>query len=281
MKSNGLSPEKCSGSAWAVTESREAAVALDIGEYCRRVEEHLTRVNSGHLVRIVGTGFTVVRAWAEAGIPLSIVFRGIDMKAERHRDGAATRPLRIEFCEPDVQSVFQNWRRAVGLGVGRSDHAGTPAPHVAGGLQPAGDGDAEESDAAGDSRARRPSLTKHLDRTIDRLSRAGGRLEWPEPLRDACDTVLQQLVDLRAQAKKVRGSARDELAARLPALDTALAAALRLHAPDSLRQSLRQEAVTELAAYRSRLSAEQWDRSIDVTTDRLIRDRLGLPVIDL
>jgi len=253
------------------TDGRAPALAIDIGEYCRRVEEHLTRVNVGHLVRIVGTGFALVRNWAEAGIPLSIVFRGIDMKAERHREGSATRPLRIEFCDPDVRSVFQNWRRAVGFMPSQADDA----------LEPHADGADDDAASGGEIKAKPPSLTRHLDRAIDRLSRAGGRLDWPEALRDACDRLLQQLVVLREQAAKTRGSARAELAARLPALDADLAESLRLHAPESLRQSLRQDAMTELAAYRSRLNAAAWERSIDVTADRLIRDRLGLPVIDL
>ena len=51
----------------------------------------------------------------QAGIPPSVVFRGIDLKAERHRLGKSTRPLRLEFCEPDVREVYRNWRRALGL----------------------------------------------------------------------------------------------------------------------------------------------------------------------
>ena len=53
-----------------------------------------------------------------SGVPLSVVYRGIDMKAERHREGQARRPLRIEFCEAMCASVFDNWRRAVGLTTG-------------------------------------------------------------------------------------------------------------------------------------------------------------------
>ncbi|HEX5068867.1 MAG TPA: hypothetical protein VFV78_01525 [Vicinamibacterales bacterium] len=249
-----------------MSDTSESPQSIDLGEYCRRVEEHLTRVNAGHLVRIVGTGFAMVKGWAEAGIPLSLVFRGIDMKAERHREGASARALRIEFCDPDVQSVFRNWRRAVGFTTGT-------AAGASGGLA--------EEEADGEPASKRPSVTKHLDRAIDRLSRAGGRLEWPDALRDTCDRVLQQLVAIRDQARKARGAARDELVARLPALDAELAASLRADAPESLRRSVREEAMADLASYRSRLSAEAWERSIDVTADRLMRDRLGLPVIEL
>ena len=94
-------------------ESR--GVGVDVGDYCRQVEDHLTRVNAGHLVRIVGPGFELVRQWAEEGMPLSVVFRGIDLRAERHRAGKSRRPLRIEFCEADVRDLFDGWRRAVGL----------------------------------------------------------------------------------------------------------------------------------------------------------------------
>jgi hypothetical protein len=91
------------------------APTVDVGEYCRRVEEHLMRVNDGHLVRIFGPGFELVRGWALGGIPLSIACYGIDQKAERHRAGSSKRPLRIEFCDVDVQEAFARWRRAVGV----------------------------------------------------------------------------------------------------------------------------------------------------------------------
>src|SRR5215471_19149127 len=90
----------------------------DLGEYCRRVEQHLTRVNGGHLVRVVGPAFELVRGWAEAGVPLSVVLQGINLKAERHRTGQALRPLRLEFCEGDIRALYADWRRAIGPALG-------------------------------------------------------------------------------------------------------------------------------------------------------------------
>src|SRR6185295_11602907 len=100
-------------------------------------------------------------------------------------------------------------------------------------------------------------------------------------LRDACDRVLQELLDIRSLARQARGAARDELVARLPALDTVLTQVLRTHAPEALRTRLQAEAAAELASYRSRLSSEAWERSVDVTTDRMLRERLNLPVLEL
>jgi hypothetical protein len=254
-------PVKCRGIESIVIDIEAQLSPDDISEYCRRVEDHVTRVNAGHLVRIVGPGFELVRGWALAGVPLSVVFRGIDMKAERHREGKAVRPLRIEFCEPDVRAVFENWRRAVGFA--RRD------------AEPAGSADPGTPDP------KRPSLSRHLDRAIDRLSRASGRLDLPVALRDACDRILQELADMRASAAKLRGAAREPLLARLAALDGELAEAARAHAPEGMRASLVADAAADLSAYRGRLAAGDWQRSVDVTTDRLLRDRLGLPLLEL
>jgi hypothetical protein len=246
----------------------DAGTPLDVGEYCRKVEEHLTRVNQGHLVRIVGAGFELVRRWAQEGIPLSVVFRGIESKAERHREGQARRPLRIEFCDADVQAVFAHWRRAIGLAVGRAADE-----------EPAGSTveDAADRDEPAPRRSR--SLTRHLDRAIDRLGRVAGRLDLDPGFREACDGLLQQLAEVRQSAPKTRGQARDELLVRLTALDAELARAARTFAPADLLASLSSAAAAELEPYRTRLTGGAWERSVAVTVDRLLRDRLALPVL--
>ena len=233
--------------------------AFDVGAYCRQIEDHLTRVNGGHLVRIVGPGFDLVRQWAEERIPLSVVFRGIDTRAARHRAGRARRPLRIEFCEADVRDVFDGWRRAVGV-----SHGTPPGP------------DGISVDAL---EPRRRSLTRHLDRAIDRMSAAAGRLDLPDTFRETVDHVLQQLVVLRDAARKARGPARGDLASKLAAIDRELIDAARTSAAPEVIGALRAEAEQDLAPYRDRLAGEAWQRSIDLTITRLLRDRLGLPTI--
>lgn len=231
----------------------------ELSEYCRQVEDHLTRVNGGHLVRVVGAGFELVRGWAEAGVPLSVVFRGIDLKADRHRFGHARRPLRIEFCEHDVRDVFEAWRRAVGVAA-----AATPAAE----------------DAAGATAPRRPSLARHLDRAIDRLAQAAGRTDLPAPLLDAVSEILRELASMRDRARGARGAIRDELSARLPALDADLLAAARASTEPVRLLAFREEATRELAAFRGRLDADAWERAVAVTVDRLVRDRYGLPQLE-
>lgn len=231
---------------------------VDLGDYCRRVEDYLTRVNGGHLVRIVGPGFAVVRQWADDGIPLSVVCRGIDLKAERHRAGRARRPLRIEFCEADVRDVYEGWRRAVGL-AGRE-----PAP------------------AAGDpgQRRRRPSLSRHLQRVIDRLGRLAGALELPGAVREAAAGALSDVAALRDESRGVRGAAREAIVGRLGEVDQRLLAQVRAATSRTALDEMTTDAERELMSFRDRLAADAWQRAVDVSVGRLLRDRYRLPVID-
>ena len=52
--------------------------------YVREIESYLCRKNGGHLIRIVGPAFEMVRGWAEQGVPLKVAFRGIDRRCERN-----------------------------------------------------------------------------------------------------------------------------------------------------------------------------------------------------
>lgn len=241
--------------------------AMDVGEYCRRVEEHLARVNEGQIIRIVGTGFELVRGWARSGIPLSVVCYGIDRKAERHRTGRAQRALRLEFCEPDVQASFAHWRRSVGIFIG------DPGPD---------DQSARPADVAEASpvlERRQPSMSRQLERAADRLVRAAGRLETPVQLRERLSSVLERVVELREQARRARPATRDQTATALADLDRDMLVAARAACGSELME-VEHDAAAELAPYRTRLAPDVWQRSFDASVDRLLRDRFGLPVLD-
>jgi hypothetical protein len=210
------------------------------------------------------------------------------MKAERHREGQARRPLRIEFCESDVRAIFDQWRRAIGLfavpdGVPGESDGTDGAPGGADGAPGGGDDGAPGLQARGTPAEphKRPSLGRHLERALDRLSRVAGRLDLPEELRAACDRAIQQTAALRESAARARGEARDRALADLEAIDGELMAGVRAHAPAGLVDVLRTDAAADLAPFRSRLAGDAWQRSMDVTVDRLLRDRLGLPVLQL
>jgi hypothetical protein len=235
----------------------------DVADYCRQVEAHLTRINGGHLVRVVGPGFAMVKQWADEGVPLSVVFRGIEQKAGRHAAGAAKRPRRIEFCEADVRALYDDWRRAIGVtalptaqadtGVAASERSATP---------------------------KRRSAPKAIDRAIDRLGRLAGRLDLPGEFRDAMSRLIEQLSALREDLAHTRGVSRDRVLERLAPLEGELLEHARgIVSADSMRE-ITARAEQDLAPYRERLSRDAWTRAVSVTVDRGVREHLELPSLD-
>ena len=227
----------------------------DVASYCRELEAYLTRKNEGHLVRIAGPVFEQVSGWAAQGVPLAVAFRGIDRYCERYyAKGPRRRPVRVEFCEPDILELFDDWRRAVGVTqlIEASPDAEAPA--------------------------KRDSLPAHLDRAIARLTamRAGGR----SPSFDArLDEAVRELDRTRAAAKQARGEARAAILDRLGALDRELLDAARSEVDDRRRAALLAEAETDIAPFAARMTAEARARAIAAAVDRLLRDAIGLPVL--
>ena len=225
-----------------------------VDEYCREIETYLCRKNDGHLIRVVGPSFDLVSAWAAQGIPLKIAFSGIDRYCERYyRKGPRRRPVRIDFCEADVLDVFDEWRRALGL-TGPSTF---------------------------DSRLSTPrsSLPAHLERAVLRLTqaRAGGSLG--PAFDEVIDRVARELDAARADARGVRGDARQALLNRLIALDAELVQQAGATLDEPARASLARDAEEELAGFRAAMAPDAFARARDAAIDRLIRERFGLPTI--
>lgn len=243
---------------------QETPPEVSAGTYCREVESYLCRRNGGHLVRIVGPSFEMVRGWAGAGVPLSLVCRAIDVCSERRESRRETsRPLRIEFCEAEVRDQFQRWRRAVGPYIKTQD----------GRLKTK-----EEEEEEEDAPARAISLAGHLSRAGEKLARAAARLERSDAFRGRLDAIVGEVAAIQAKAKGARGERRDGFLERLKQLDRELMAAAREEASlSAMAEELRAAAAAELAPWRERMPAEAWTRAIAAASDRLLRDRLDLP----
>ena len=225
-------------------------------DYCREIEAYLCRKNDGHLIRVVGPSFDLVSGWEADGIPLKIAFQGIDRYFERYyRKGPRRRPVRIDFCDADVRDVFDEWRRAVGL------------------AQPAAD------EAAAHAASRTASLPLHLERASLRLTTARATGAIGAEADAVIDRLSQELDAARAAANGVRGEARREAIARLTALDEALLQVARGSIDARARVAIEQEAEEELSAFRERMPEAAYRRACAAASDRLIRERLGLPVL--
>jgi len=63
------------------------------------------------------------------------------------------------------------------------------------------------------------------------------------------------------------------------AIDRSIAGAARDAAGAALA-AVEAEACGELAPFRGRMPAEAWDRAVAASTDRLLREQYGLPVLE-
>ena len=222
---------------------------VDVASYCRELEAYLCRKNEGHLIRIVGPVFEQVSGWAEQGVPLTVAFRGVDRCCERYyAKGPRRRPVRIEFCEADILELFDDWRRAVGVGA---------------------------SEAGPD---RRETLPTHLDRAIARLTTLRAGTARSARFDENVAAIARELEALRSRARQARGDTRTLLLEQLAALDRRLIEAASEELRDR-RAALEEEARAEIAPFAFRMTKEAHAQAVSVALDRAIRDALALPVI--
>jgi hypothetical protein len=230
---------------------------MDPAEYCREIETYLCRKNEGHLVRIVGPAFEQVCGWAIKGVPLKVVFRGIDQYCERYyAKGPRRRPIRIEFCEADVLDLFDAWRRAVGVAAADrpSDDEEQPTP-------------------------RKPALASHIERAIARLTTVRDKSQRSPAFEEAIDGAVRELDGMNGPARQARGDARAQIIAALAQIDRRVLEASAAVIDDGTASALRQEAENELAPFGSRLAPEARAHAAAAAFERLVRETLGIPVI--
>ena len=222
-------------------------------EYCRGLEAHLTRKNEGHLIRIVGPAFELVRGWFERGIPFKIACHGIDLTVERYyAKGPRRRPVRIEYCDADVLDAFDQWRRAVGLRA-TGDPQGAP---------------------------RREGLATMIRRAIARLTAArSSQAFWTGAAGGEVDRIVQSLDGLASEADRARGAARAAIVAELEVLDRALVAAARAAMTPETLHDLDAQAELDLAPFRNRMPQEAWRASRQAALTQLVRAHGQLPTL--
>jgi hypothetical protein len=229
-----------------------------IDEYCREIESYLTRKNDGHLIRVVGPSFEVVSGWAEQGVPLKIALAGIDRYFERYyRKGPRRRPVKIDFCDADVLDMFDEWRRATGIAAAAADTGDQPS--------------------AGSNRG--VSLPEHLERVVLRLTQARVNGSIGDAFDGVIDRAAAELDAARAKTGGLRGGARQALLDRLVALDAELIRQARGTVDPAVLAAMRREAESELAGFRAGMTPDAFTRAHEAVIDRLVRERLKLPLI--
>jgi hypothetical protein len=232
-------------------------LARDPGSYCRELESYLCQKNEGHLIRIVGPAFERVCSWAERGIPLKIAFRGIDRYCERyHARPGRRRPVRIEFCEADILDAFDEWRRAVGVGIGSESPA-------------------EDGSGTG----RKPSLSAHIDRVLARLRTLAAQRNGSTAFLLLVDDAIRELEQISSGGRAARGEVRTHIIDRLASIDRELTAGAARELDEERLAELTREAEAELAPFGDRLTASAREKGTAAAYERLVREEYRLPVV--
>jgi hypothetical protein len=234
---------------------------MTVGQYCRRVESYMCQKNDGHLMRIVGPTFDLVRGWADGGIPISVVERAIDRTYSRYYAvGTKRRSVRVEYCEQEVIVLFDEWKRAVGIGKVSSSHSNRSKMK-------------DDVTSVIQTVAGKRSFASHLDEVA-------GRLEtWSfEYSGSVADTELSRCVaeaasvvsDIRIDVGRLRGASRTAVLDQLNVLDEGFRDCARSVADDKLLKRLQAEAIESVKPFRSRMSQSVFDETVRVATDRLL-----------
>ena len=222
-------------------------------EYCRGLEAHLTRRNDGHLIRVVGPAFEMVRGWFDRGVPFKIACHGVDRSVERYyAKGPKRRPLRIEYCEADVLDAFDEWRRAVGVRTASEEPTARP---------------------------KREGLATAIRRAIARLtalrSSSAGHVIAEPALADA----VRRLDELATRAERARGAVRATIAAALDEIDASLLSAAEGALTAEQLRDLRAQAERDLTPFRDRMPADNYRAACQAAFLQLLRTHAQLPTL--
>ena len=91
--------------------------------------------------------------------------------------------------------------------------------------------------------------------------------------------VVEELDAVRGAARTARGAARQRLVTRLADVDRELMEAVRGEVDQAVRGTLREDAARDLEPFRGRMPPETFQRAVEASTDRLLREHFKLPRI--
>lgn len=240
-------------------------VSPDIGAFCRAVEAHLCRVNGGHLVRIVGPAFELVSSWAREGMPLRVALHGVDRTVTRlTAKGPRRRPIRIEFCEADVRDAAEQWRRAVGVRAAAAESTAGTAPEPG---EP--------------SSARLPSLPRHLERVLLRLSGLAATREMATSLAEALAVTIREVDACLDASRSARREARTALLERLAEIERQMTDAALTALAEDQRHALHDQVQRELSPFRGQMPPAALRDAEHALLGELVRRHFSLPQVRL
>jgi len=206
--------------------------------YYTEIEEHFWKRRGAHLL-VSPLDWAIVETWQKAGIPLSVVLRGIDRAFEswaRSRRAAGGRQLKsLSYCIDAVLDAAAEAQEAA-VGAGPEAQRSKPA-------------------AEPFSRA---ELGKYMERNTARLRAAAEKRRAAHAgLSSRLEETARKLEEMLPLIDSPATLDLEDLERRLTVLEEKLAAALAADANEEAMLGIRREMDRALAPYRRKMSAEQ------------------------
>ncbi|MDI9613263.1 MAG: hypothetical protein QM330_09460 [Acidobacteriota bacterium] len=215
--------------------------------YFTEIEEHFVRRRGRHLL-ISPNDWNLIAAWREAGIPLHIALRGIDIAMESfqaRRGRGQSKVNSLCYCHDAVMEAYADYTEAH---VGEDAAAEDPAPSGLKGGEDSGGDDPGASEIAAFLAAR-----------IDEINALAAK-QYPGGVPEGLERVQARLEEIARFHRADERMDMEALERDLRILDDLLMDELGGLVPAGERADWERDAAKELKEYRKRLPKETFER---------------------
>ncbi|MCI0420784.1 MAG: hypothetical protein L0387_40960 [Acidobacteria bacterium] len=228
--------------------------------YYTEIEERFQQCR-GTLTLLSPLDWALIESFQQAGIPLEIVLRGIDVTFAKHakRPSKTQKVNSLSYCSQAVLSEFERFQEGA-----------------------AGRHEAQESQNASDQKER-DNLIQMMERTAAQLSQVPARvqqagLSLPQGFFETVAGALRSLTQEVSAASKLDF---EQLEARLSMLEEKILAVLVAALNDETLLSVRSEVSQELNRHRRGLKAEHLAMLERKMMSKKLLERYGVPRLSL
>ncbi|MBI1745778.1 MAG: hypothetical protein HYR55_04225 [Acidobacteria bacterium] len=244
--------------------------ALNYFNYYTEIEDHFVRRRGKHLT-ISPLDWSLIGVWQEAGVPLNVVIRAIDLAFD-HFDA---RPVKhrlvntLSFCHQAVMETYARHKEAY---VGAAPGAETSG--------------AESSRATeGATEADREKVIHYLTITIQRLgerlekAKAEGVSQTIEAFTRVSSRLHEMLAELKDQ--QLQTIPYESFERDLAVLDKLILQAVQSDVPEETRVAWQKDAKRDLKVYKKNLPKDTYALVLNTYMSKKIHEYFQLPTLSL
>ena len=230
--------------------------------YFTEIEEYFWKKRGAHLL-VSPLDWAIIETWQRAGIPVSVVLKGIDRAFEsyqRSRRGAGKALKSLAYCVDAVLDAAEEQREAAtGNGAGTADRSRRRSEPFS-----------------------REDIRAYIRRNLEKLTAAAesSRARYPE-LASRIDDLRSKLAESLTILDSPASLDLEDLERRFTVLEEKLHSAATAGASDDSLVAFRRELDRQLAPYRRKMTADQLAQVERQYLHKRLFELFGLPRLSL